>query len=75
MLELKDCLNNNCGNIIKKSNALNKKLMNQYIKRSKNWKKTYLESRNIEKKRSACSLKNCDKLTPPFILELWKDNF
>ena len=70
--EMQDCLNKNCSSIIKKSNAHTKKLTNQYVKRSKNWKKTYNEAGIIKKERSKCSLKHCVNLASPLTLKIWK---
>tara|TARA_B100000787_G_scaffold73584_1_gene54136 strand:+ start:4936 stop:5418 length:483 start_codon:yes stop_codon:yes gene_type:complete len=70
--EMQDCLNKNCSSIIKKSNAHNKKLTNQYLKRSKNWKKTYNEAGVIQNQRSKCSLKHCINLASPLTLKIWK---
>ena len=75
MSEVEECLKKNCGNIIKKTNTLAKKLRKQYKKGSKTWKKTYDETMIMNKQRSKCSLDNCGNLVSrPMILKLWKDD-
>ena len=74
ILEMQYCLNKNCGSIIKKNNAHNKKLTNQYLKRSKLWKKTYNEGGDLGNQQRKCYLKHCSNLAGPLTLKIWKEN-